>query len=69
MFNKRIIIYLIIIMFSFMNKTMSDNTKNFFDFTQKSLIKNLVLKLSEPSTTKSYFLIIFLKLFLFNLIL
>ena len=32
MFNKKIIIYLLILMFSFFNKTMSDTSKNFFDF-------------------------------------
>ena len=32
MLNKKIIIYILIIMFSFLNKTMSDNSKTFFDF-------------------------------------
>ena len=32
MFTKKIIIYLLIFMFSFFNKTMSDTSKNFFDF-------------------------------------
>ena len=37
MFNKKIIIYLIIFMFSFFNKTISDNSKTFFDFKIKSI--------------------------------
>ena len=37
MFNKKIIIYLIIFMFSFFNKTMSDNSKTFFDFKINSI--------------------------------
>ena len=37
MFNKKIIIYLIIFMFSFLNKTMSDNSKTFFDFKINSI--------------------------------
>ncbi len=37
MFNKKIIIYLIILMFSFFNKTMSDNSKTFFDFKINSI--------------------------------
>ena len=37
MFNKKIIIYVIIIMFSFLNKTMPDNSKNFFDFKINSI--------------------------------
>ncbi len=38
MFNKKIIVYLIIIMFSFFfNKTMSDNSKTFFDFRINSI--------------------------------
>ena len=37
MFNKKNIIYLIIFMFSFFNKTMSDNSKNFFDFNINSI--------------------------------
>jgi len=37
MFNKKIIIYLIIFMFSFFNKTMSDTSKTFFDFNIDSI--------------------------------
>jgi len=37
MLNKKIIIYVIIIMFTFLNKTMSDNSKNFFDFKINSI--------------------------------
>ena len=37
MLNKKIIIYVIIIMFSFLNKTMSDNSKTFFDFKINSI--------------------------------
>jgi len=37
MLNKKIIIYIIIIMFSFLNKTMPDNSKNFFDFKINSI--------------------------------
>lgn len=37
MFNKKIIIYLIIFMFSFFNKTLSDNSKIFFDFKINSI--------------------------------
>ena len=37
MFNKKIIIYLIIFMFSFFNKTMSDTSKTFFDFKINSI--------------------------------
>jgi glutathione peroxidase len=37
MLNKKIIIYILIIMFSFLNKTMSDNSKTFFDFKINSI--------------------------------
>ena len=37
MLNKKIIIYVIIIMFTFLNKTMSNNSKNFFDFKINSI--------------------------------
>jgi len=37
MLNKKIIIYAIIIMFSFLNKTMPENSKNFFDFKINSI--------------------------------
>ena len=37
MLNKKIIFYVIIIMFSFLNKTMPDNSKNFFDFKINSI--------------------------------
>ena len=37
MLNKNIVIYLIIIMFSFFNKSMSENSKTFFDFTINSI--------------------------------
>ena len=37
MLNKKIIIYVIIIMFTFLNKTMPDNSKNFFDFKINSI--------------------------------
>jgi glutathione peroxidase len=37
MINKKIFIYIIIIMLSFFNKTMSDNTKTFFDFKINSI--------------------------------
>jgi glutathione peroxidase len=37
MFNKKIITYLIIFMFSFFNKTMSDSSKTFFDFKINSI--------------------------------
>ena len=37
MINKKIFIYIVIIMFSFFNKTMSDNTKTFFDFKINSI--------------------------------
>ena len=37
MLNKKIIIYVIIVMFSFLNKTMSDNSKTFFDFKINSI--------------------------------
>jgi len=37
MFNKKIIIYLIIFMFSFFNKTISDTSKTFFDFKINSI--------------------------------
>ena len=35
--NKFFFIYILIIMFSFFNKTMSDNTKTFFDFKINSI--------------------------------
>jgi glutathione peroxidase len=37
MFNKKFIIYIIILMFSFFYKTMSDNSKTFFDFKIDSI--------------------------------
>ena len=37
MINKKFFIYIVIIMFSFFNKTMSDNTKTFFDFKINSI--------------------------------
>ena len=37
MFNKKISIYVLILMFSFFNKTMSDNSKTFFDFKINSI--------------------------------
>ena len=37
MINKKFFIYIIIIMFSFFNNTMSDNTKTFFDFKINSI--------------------------------
>ena len=37
MLNKKIIIYTIIILFSFLNKTMSDNSKKIFDFKINSI--------------------------------
>ena len=37
MLNKKVIIYFIILMFSFFNKTMSDNSKTFFDFKINSI--------------------------------
>ena len=37
MLNKKIIIYILIIMFSFLNKTLSDNSKTFFDFKINSI--------------------------------
>ena len=37
MINKKIFIYIVIIMFSFFNKTMSDDTKTFFDFKINSI--------------------------------
>ena len=37
MINKKIFIYIVIIMFSLFNKTMSDNTKTFFDFKINSI--------------------------------
>ena len=37
MFNKKIITYLMIFMFSFFNKTMSDTSKIFFDFKINSI--------------------------------
>jgi|TARA_B100001142_G_scaffold115018_1_gene117268 glutathione peroxidase len=37
MINKKILIYIVIIMFSFFNKAMSDNSKTLFDFKINSL--------------------------------
>ena len=37
MFNKKISIYVLILMFSFFNKTMSDNSKTLFDFKINSI--------------------------------
>ena len=37
MLNKKVIIYFIIFIFSFFNKTMSDNSKTFFDFKINSI--------------------------------
>ena len=37
MFNKKIVIYLIIIMFSFLKTSMSDNYKTFYDFKINSI--------------------------------
>jgi glutathione peroxidase len=37
MLNKKFIIYIIIVMFSFFNKTMPDNSKTFFDFKINSI--------------------------------
>ena len=37
MINKKILIYIVIIMFSFFNKTMSDNSKTLFDFKINSI--------------------------------
>ena len=37
MINKKIFIYVVIIMFSFFNKTMSDSSKTFFDFKINSI--------------------------------
>ena len=37
MINKKIFIYIVIIMFSFFNKTMSDNSKTLFDFKINSI--------------------------------
>ena len=37
MINKKILIYIVIIMFSFFNKTMSDTSKTFFDFKINSI--------------------------------
>jgi glutathione peroxidase len=37
MINKKILIYIAIIMFSFFNKTMSDNSKTLFDFKINSI--------------------------------
>jgi len=45
MFKKKIIIYVFLLIFSFFNKTMSDNTKRFFDFEINS-INGDVLNLS-----------------------
>ncbi len=40
MFNKKFNVYIIIIMFSFFTKTMSDNSKTFFDFKINSINGN-----------------------------
>jgi len=45
MFKKKIIIYVFLLIFSFFNKTMSDNNKRFFDFEINS-INGDVLNLS-----------------------
>ena len=37
MINKKILIYIVIIMFSFFNKAMSDNSKTLFDFKINSI--------------------------------
>jgi glutathione peroxidase len=37
MINKKIFIYIVIIMFSFFNKTLSDNTNTFFNFKINSI--------------------------------
>jgi len=37
MFSKKILIYVLILMFSFLNKTMSNNSKTFFDFKINSI--------------------------------
>ena len=37
MFNKKIVIYLIIIMFSFLKNSMSENSKTFYDFKINSI--------------------------------
>ena len=37
MLNKKFIIYFLVIMFAFLNKTMSDNSKTFFDFKIDSI--------------------------------
>ena len=37
MFNKKIVIYLIIIMFSFLKTSMSENSKTFYDFKINSI--------------------------------
>ena len=37
MLNKKIIIYILIIMFSFLNKSMSENSKTFYDFKINSI--------------------------------
>ena len=37
MLNKKIIVYIIILMFSFFNKTMSDTSNTFFDFKINSI--------------------------------
>ncbi|WP_435164050.1 glutathione peroxidase [Candidatus Pelagibacter bacterium nBUS_25] len=37
MFKKKLIVYIIILMFSFFTKTMSDNSKTFFDFKINSI--------------------------------
>ena len=46
MFNKKIITYIFILMISFFNKTMSENSKTLFDFKIKS-ISGEELNLSE----------------------
>ena len=37
MFNKKIVIYLLIIMFSFLKTSMSENSKTFYDFKINSI--------------------------------
>jgi glutathione peroxidase len=37
MFKKKVIVYIIILMFSFFTKTISDNSKTFFDFKINSI--------------------------------
>ena len=53
MFNKKISIYVLILMFSFFNKTMSNNSKTFFDFKINS-INGEELDLSIFERTKLY---------------